>query len=306
MSAMIELRMMITRALGEDRWNRVLLGSGWRKFKKQNRVLSDFVQQNAKYKNIHAGKRCFIIGNGPSLKQQDLTLLKNEYVFTCNQIMRNPVYPAIHSNYHFFADPTFFSLKRDDAGDMEVYQLMQKINTDDNRPDVFFAAEGFDFAQEFELDKVLNLNYFAHRLAFTENYDLDFDFSKFLPNLHTVVHYAIALAIYMGFSEIYLLGCDCTNVVTAVNTRLNDGNGAEYAYAISENEKNRMQKRNASIHMEDELKSFSEVFRAYRIFGEYANRKNIKLVNCTVGGLLDCLPRMPYEEVLRNENETQE
>ena len=303
MGAWTELRMMVTRMLGEDRWNRVLLGSGWRKFARGNRELSRLIRQNEKYKNIHSGERCFIIGNGPSLKQQDLTLLSNEFVFTCNQIMRNPVYPQLRSNYHFFADPSFFRLKKDDAGDMEVYQLMQKINTEDNRPTVFFAAEGYDFAKDFQLDQCLDLNYFSHRLTFTDNFDLKLNFARFVPNLHTVVHYAIALAFYMGFSEIYLLGCDCTNVVTAVNTRLNDGDGAEYAYAISENEKRRMQKRNASIYMEDELRSFSEVFRAYRIFGNYADRRNIKLVNCTVGGLLDCLPRKSFEEVMKDKNE---
>ena len=30
-------------------------------------------------KNIHSGKRCFIIGNGPSLTPGDLDLIKNEY-----------------------------------------------------------------------------------------------------------------------------------------------------------------------------------------------------------------------------------
>ena len=39
-----------------------------------------------KYKDIHRGERCFIIGNGPSLKQLDLTLLKNEYTFGMNRI----------------------------------------------------------------------------------------------------------------------------------------------------------------------------------------------------------------------------
>jgi hypothetical protein len=38
------------------------------------------------YKDIHRGKRCFIIGNGPSLNQLDLTLLKNEYTFGMNRI----------------------------------------------------------------------------------------------------------------------------------------------------------------------------------------------------------------------------
>lgn len=32
-----------------------------------------------KYKNIHKGKRVFLIGNGPSLAQTDLDLIKDEY-----------------------------------------------------------------------------------------------------------------------------------------------------------------------------------------------------------------------------------
>lgn len=300
MGVLKELRLFIIRGLGPNKWNRVLESLGWKKYQKTNADLADLISINQKYKNMHNGERCFIIGNGPSLKKQDLSKLQNEYVFTCNQIMRNPVYPLLKSNYHFFADPSFFALKKDNAGDMEVLSLMRQINTEGNSPEVFFAAEGFEFSHEFDLDQCLSLHYFAHRLEFTNEFDLDIDFSKFVPMLHTVVHYAIAMAIYMGFSEIYLLGCDCTNVITAVNTRMQDGNGAEYAYAISENEKARMQARNSKILMEDELKSFSEVFRAYRVFFEYANKRGIKIYNCTDGGLLDCIPRKDYTEVFRN------
>ena len=35
------------------------------------------VKQLQIYKNKHAGKRCFIIGNGPSLKKISLSFLKN-------------------------------------------------------------------------------------------------------------------------------------------------------------------------------------------------------------------------------------
>ena len=39
-----------------------------------------------KYKNIHKGERCFIIGNGPSLNKTDVSKLKNEYCFGMNRI----------------------------------------------------------------------------------------------------------------------------------------------------------------------------------------------------------------------------
>lgn len=303
MSLMLECKLAITRVLGPNRWNKVLQKGGWQKYKKRNPEIAMHVQKNEQFANKYSGKRCFIIGNGPSLKMQDLTLLGDEYVFTCNQIMRNPVYPSLKSNFHFFADPTFFQLKKENSADMEVFELMKKINTNGNSPICFFATEGYEFSKEFELDKELDLHYFVHRLQFTDEYDSNLRFERFVPNLHTVVHYAIAMAIYMGFKEIYLLGCDCTNVVTAVNTRLQDGNGAEYAYEISQNEKNRMQQRNSKIMMEDELKSFSEVFRAYRLFGQYCSKRGIDLINCTNGGLLDSLPRKKYEEVIGKKNE---
>jgi hypothetical protein len=44
------------------------------------------VKRLAALKNIHKGKRAFIIGNGPSLKQTDLSKLKNEITFGMNRI----------------------------------------------------------------------------------------------------------------------------------------------------------------------------------------------------------------------------
>ena len=38
------------------------------------------------YHDIHKGERCFIIGNGPSLNQTNLSLLKREYTFGLNRI----------------------------------------------------------------------------------------------------------------------------------------------------------------------------------------------------------------------------
>jgi hypothetical protein len=44
------------------------------------------IKRLAALKNIHKGKRAFIIGNGPSLKQTDLSKLKNEITFGMNRI----------------------------------------------------------------------------------------------------------------------------------------------------------------------------------------------------------------------------
>ena len=44
------------------------------------------LEQAHALKDIHKGKRAFIIGNGPSLKQTDLSKLKNEFTFGMNRI----------------------------------------------------------------------------------------------------------------------------------------------------------------------------------------------------------------------------
>ncbi|PJH75111.1 MAG: hypothetical protein CO064_08410, partial [Anaerolineae bacterium CG_4_9_14_0_8_um_filter_58_9] len=44
------------------------------------------VRRLAALKDIHRGQRAFIIGNGPSLRQTDLTKLRGEYTFGMNRI----------------------------------------------------------------------------------------------------------------------------------------------------------------------------------------------------------------------------
>jgi hypothetical protein len=44
------------------------------------------IRRLAELKDVHKGRRAFIIGNGPSLKQTDLSRLKNEITFGMNRI----------------------------------------------------------------------------------------------------------------------------------------------------------------------------------------------------------------------------
>ena len=42
------------------------------------------LDRNVKLKDVYSGKRCFIIGNGPSLKISDLEMIMNEVTMSCN------------------------------------------------------------------------------------------------------------------------------------------------------------------------------------------------------------------------------
>src|SRR6476659_3558999 len=51
----------------------------------RDRRYRDSMRRLRAFRNIHAGRRCFILGNGPSLNRTDLSLLKDEFTFCSNR-----------------------------------------------------------------------------------------------------------------------------------------------------------------------------------------------------------------------------
>ena len=64
---------------------------------------------NATLKNKHHGERCFILGNGPSLAQETISLLAGETLLTCNQGHQFMQMHGLTTRYHFFVDAIFLN-----------------------------------------------------------------------------------------------------------------------------------------------------------------------------------------------------
>lgn len=251
---------------------------------------------NHELENIHKGKRCFVIGNAPSLNTQDLSVLKDEIVLTVNQISRNKQFKSLNTNYHFWADPGFFK-ENSKEGDKELLEVMMSVNTDGNRPVCFFPLEAKEFVSKKKLDQILNVRYFVPGHILFDQYK-KIDFSGMIPGMNTVVQYAIMLGIYMGCTEIYLLGCDCTGILSYIETKTDSGN-FEYAYDISQAEAERMKAMLGGVSCEQTFYGWAKIFEGYRLLGEYCKQKGVQLINVTNGGILDCLPRKKFENVVK-------
>lgn len=251
---------------------------------------------NHELENIHKGKRCFVIGNAPSLNTQDLSVLKDEIVLTVNQISRNKQFKSLNTNYHFWADPGFFK-ENSKEGDKELLEVMMSVNTEGNRPVCFFPLEVKEFVSKKKLDQILNVRYFVPGHILFDQYK-KIDFSGMIPGMNTVVQYAIMLGIYMGCTEIYLLGCDCTGILSYIETKTDSGN-FEYAYDISQAEAERMKAMLGGVSCEQTFYGWAKIFEGYRLLGEYCKKRGIQLINSTNGGILDCLPRKKFENVVK-------
>lgn len=263
---------------------------------KNNKEIKEILAQNKKYKNAYSGKRCFVLGNGPSLKNIDLSILSDEYTFTVNQIARRKDFPSLHTNFHFWADPQFFNISSDKPEDIELLEVMKGVSTKDNHPKVFFPYDFFGFTKKFDLDKCMDCNYFA--VSDINKDSLLIDFSSLISDFHTVVQYCIILAIYMGFSEIYLYGCENTSIISNIHAAL-DEDTQEYGYQISENEQKRMKNAHKNVSMTLCAQSFYRTLVDYERINRYCKSNNVKIVNCTPKSVIDSIPKMSLESVLK-------
>lgn len=154
--------------------------------------------RNLKLKNLHCDERCFILMNGPSLNNYDLTLLENEITFCTNHFNRSDVYKITKPNYHIALDKGFFDIK---GNKLQKDELEDLIDNNKNCKFIFHSH----YLENFKLTDNVYVTYPKH---FPGIYGVKNDLHSVTSNFANVSLFAINCAIYMGFKEIYMLGLD--------------------------------------------------------------------------------------------------
>lgn len=258
----------------------------------------NLITSNEMFKGIHKGEQCFIIGNGPSIKRIDLSALKDKIVFTVNQSPRIKDFDKIETNYHVWVDESFFSLDSDSPEDMELLQVMKNVKTSEKSPVVFYKTSAYQMIQKYKLDRELDIHYIMDGSINFDSPDVDFPIDRPLPAFPTCIHYAILIAVYMGFTEIVLLGCDCTGLINTINARREDCSEYTYAYDVSDNEAKRMQKQQECTKLADEMLWYSKLLSTYGVLYSYCKSRGCNLVNATKGSVLEELPKVDLKDFI--------
>ncbi len=264
--------------------------------------IKNILNINAEFHDLYKDQRCFIIGNGPSSNNIDTELLENEILFTVNLFPKAEVYQRLTPRFHLWADERFFDLDDNDLGDMEVLKVMKTVKNAICSPTIFYKVCAKNMIEKYNLDKELNIRYFADGGAFDGKFSGKIDITTHIPWFPTVVQYGIALAIYMGFKEIYLLGCECTgfiNLAKAKDSKMNEKD--VYAFKMSEVGRDRFNRVMNETSSADEMFVHYQILRYYEYLKKYCDKKKIVLANCTEGGILDSLPRVPLSSIIKSE-----
>lgn len=150
-----------------------------------------------KLRNKFQGKRCFILGNGPSLNKCDLSLLKDEYSFGVNGIF----YKTKELGYK----PTFYVVE-----DSHVMKDNIKEINDYDVPYKFFPVNYKSYIKNRK-----NVLFFKMNEGFYVEHSPNFcvprfsaDMSKKLYCGQSVTMLNFQIAYYLGFTDIYLIGMD--------------------------------------------------------------------------------------------------
>lgn len=259
------------------------------------------LNKNVRFKNLHQGKRCFIIGNGPSLKKMDLSKITNEVTFTVNNIMYNKdVYDLVNSDYHIMIDTSYFDLNTDSIEGFEKIELLKTINYSNKAPVCFTSIEGVEFFKTHGLDKVLDLAYLYQHGNLTSAFIKENDLTRNILASQNVVQAAILIACYMGFKEIYLIGVDMTSIFLTFESNENGEKDILKNFHIyNYNSSERKKILDSSIIHDNEymLYDYAKTFSIFKGIKKFAESKDINIFNATIGGGLDIFERIKYESL---------
>lgn len=221
--------------------------------------------QLKKYKNIHEGNRCFIIGNGPSLKINDLEKLSGEYTMAANRIFTIYDETDFRPTYYFFQDQTGISKNIDEIIDLYGVKFIRAMGKK------VYSHESFNKIY------VNNFNYINNKEPRFSN-----DITKSVFDGYTVTYSMIQFACYMGFKEIYLLGIDFNYSFSNGNIDIN----SYFSDKVFTSDKT-----GGNPDLEYNL-------RAFKVARKYCDKKEIKIYNATRGGKLEVFERVDFDSIV--------
>lgn len=214
-----------------------------------------------RFKNIHKGKRCFIVATGPSLRISDLDTLYNnkDICISVNGIFKAFDQTKWRPNYFVVSDPLVSEWKNEILGMDVQAKFAADIVT-------CFNDKHYENIYKWHLIRKVNDDGLPD---FSDDFAWGGCFGK------TVVYDgAMQLAVYMGFKEIYLLGTDCT-----VSP---DGTVSHFVAKYAEV---------PSRFYQDEF------MLAYQAAKQYTDSHGIKIYNATRGGALEIFPRVDFDSL---------
>jgi hypothetical protein len=217
-------------------------------------------------KDKHHGERCFIIGNGPSLKQTDLSLLNHEYTFGMNRIYL--LFEQLGFRTTYFVSVNDYVIEQC-ANDISKLTMPKFIN---------WSARQYLKSQE----NVIFLRRSENELSFS------IDPSKYIYVGATVTYVAMQIAYYMGFKEIILIGVDHSFETKGEPGKLVTSTGGD---------PNHFSPNYFGLGFRWQLPDLERSEMAYSLAKEQYEKDGRIILDATVNGKLTVFPKVEFNKL---------
>jgi hypothetical protein len=216
-------------------------------------------------RNQHRGERCFILGNGPSLRKTNLALLRNEYTFGMNRI------------YLLFAELGFSTTYYVTVNPYVVQQCAEEIS----------ALQMPKFLP-WSCRHLLRLDRHSMLLQSSHVPHFSFDPALWVWEGSTVTFVALQLAYYLGFQQVILIGVDHHFMTT----------GTPHALVVSEgDDPNHFAGNYFGRGFRWQLPDLEGSEQAYVLAREKFASTGREVLDATVGGKLQVFPKVHFQNL---------
>lgn len=254
-------------------------------FKKQlSKLPKEIFKKNTeeleRLKGKYAGKRCFIIGNGPSLTVDDLNKLKNEITFASNRIY------TLYEKTEW--RPTFFAIQDDSVLENMINYLNMTIHQSKIG---FISANNYSICAE-TIKNNSNVLWMPLRFCPPKKnlYRFSMDVDRKVFEGLTITYSCMQIAAYMGFSEIYLIGTDHNYPIELDE----DGNIVKSDDTVESHFAEAKVEQSAVS-----LPKVVEMTRAYISAEKYSRENGFRIYNATRGGKLEVFQRVDFDTLFK-------
>lgn len=236
------------------------------------------------YKNKFVGKRVFLIGNGNSLSLTDLDLIKDEYSIAMNRI--SEIYEK------FSWRPTFYIFCSSNCihhlwGKEWTKSIIKSIN-EENTISFIWNKYKNTIDPNNKLKQIKWIKNISENKPNINGDILDscfkYDIENTIDKTGTTMNLALQIANYMGFSEIYLLGCDLNFT---------------HQFSLDNDPNHFIKNYNADIPKVKCLKINRQMRNIHKLSRKKIPEK-VKMYNASLNTVLDIYPIIDYEFFMKN------
>lgn len=232
--------------------------------------------------NRHKDERCFILGAGSSIAQQDLKKLAGECVISVSNTFVHPDFPVFRPKYHVLPHLLYgHGHLNPPEKFVEWLREMEEKTAD---AEMFFHIGDRPLIEENRLfeNRCIHWNEYV---PWVQSCNFDIDLSR-VPSIWSVSEYAITVALYLGFKEIYLLGFD------------HDWFNGPLVYFYDHNTQHKMQPSSEKLDFADaefQMNRHAYIFKKYKCL--YQFKQNIFNANANPNHYMDVFPKVDYDSL---------